>query len=63
MIYKGTAPLFLPVSREEYLTALINSEVEKQKEYDTAKSSGEISDEVGKAYQELLKVDKAAAAE
>ena len=32
MMYKGTAPRFLPVSREEYLTALINSEVEKQKE-------------------------------
>jgi len=63
MIYKGSEPLFLPVSREEYLLALIRSEEEKQKESGTPKSPKEISSEVDKVYRELLKTDKAAAEE
>ncbi len=63
IIYKGAAPLFLPVSREEYLMALIKSEEAKQKNNGRPKPPAEISSEIEKTYQELLKTDKAAAEE
>lgn len=63
MIYKGNATLFLPVSREEYLSALIKSEENKLKQNDTPKSSSEIFSEIQKTYSELLKTDKVAAEE
>lgn len=63
IIYKGAAPLFLPVSRGEYLTALIKSEEEKQKKNGVPKSSAEMSAEIERTYKELLKTDKAAAEE
>lgn len=33
VIYKGREPLFLPVSQDEYLTALISAEAKKEKEH------------------------------
>lgn len=63
IIYKSTTPLFLPVSREEYLMALIKSEEEKQKKNGAPISSARMSVEIEKTYQELLKTDKVAAEE
>ncbi|MFV0398572.1 MAG: hypothetical protein ACK5JU_11255 [Bacteroidales bacterium] len=63
VIYKGTKPLFLPVTQEEYLTALIQAEEKKQKERGAPVSIDDQLKEIDKAYQELLKSDKVAAAE
>lgn len=60
-IHNGPGPVFLPISREEYLTALIKNEEDKQKEYASGVSSMNKKQEIEKAYQELLKLDKAAA--
>lgn len=62
-IYKGNAPLFLPVSQEEYLNALIQYEEQKKKENGSPISIDDNSKEIEKAYQELLKTDKVAAEE
>lgn len=56
-------PLFLPVSQEEYLTALIKAEEKKQKENGIKVSKNEHLREIEKAYQKLLKIDKSAAKE
>jgi hypothetical protein len=62
-IYKGNEPLFLPVSQEEYLNTLIQYEEQKQKENGGPISTDDNLKEIEKAYQELLKTDKAAAEE
>jgi len=62
-IYKGNEPLFLPISQEEYLTALIKAEEKKQKNNGSTTSASENLKEMEKAYQELLKTDKTAAEE
>jgi len=62
-IYKGNEPLFLPVSQEEYLNALIKYEEQKNKENGSPISMDDNLKEIEKAYQELLKTDKAAAEE
>ncbi len=62
-IYRGNEPLFLPVSQEEYLSALIKAEEKKQKDNAPAVSKDKNWKEIEKAYQELLKTDKAAAEE
>ncbi len=62
-ISKAQNPLFLPVTREEFLKDLIADEEKKQKEYGTGLSVDESLREMEKAYRELLKRDKVAAAE
>lgn len=62
-LYKGSEPLFLPVSQEEYLTAYIQNEQRKQKQVGPAVSVAETLKEMEKAYEELRKVDKEAAEE
>lgn len=62
-IYKGSEPLFLPVSQEDYLQAVIQNEQKKQLSYGTSISVDESLKEMEKAYNALLKVDKVAAAE
>ncbi len=57
-------PLFLPVTREEYLKAAIaEAEKKEQSLYSSLPDRQEQLGEVEKAYQELLKVDRAAAEE
>lgn len=63
VIYKGDEPLFLPVSQEEYLTALIKAEEKKQKDNGITASKDENLVEIEKVYQELLRIDKTAAEE
>lgn len=63
VIYKSNEPLFLPVSQEEYLIALIKAEEKKQKESGIKVSKDEHLIEIEKAYQELSKTDKSAAKE
>src|SRR5574344_1369239 len=47
-LYNGNQPLFLPISQEEYLTALIKAEEKKQKNNGSTTSASE-------KYEELLK--------
>lgn len=63
VMYKGEDSLFLPVTQEEYLTALIKSEEKKQSSSVPPATEDEYQKEIQKAYQELLKTDKKAAAE
>jgi hypothetical protein len=66
VISKSKAPLFIPVTREEYLRQLINTESARndKKEGSAQKSDSEIIlAEMEKSYIELLKVDPGAAAE
>lgn len=57
-------PLFVPVTREEYLKAAIAEEEEKERSRNPqTRDQKEQLEEVDKAYRELLKVDKAAAEE
>ena len=66
VISKNKTPLFIPVTREEYLQQLIRTESAKQ---DKQEGTGQKSDseiilaEMEKSYRELLKVDSEAAAE
>ncbi len=60
-IYKGDEPLFLPVSQEEYLMALIKAE--ENKNNSATVSAKDNLKEIEKAYMELLKTDKTAAEE
>ena len=62
-IYKGIEPLFLPVSQEAYLNALIHHEEQQQKEDGNPVSIDDNLKEIEKAYQELLKTDEMAAEE
>lgn len=57
-IYNGNDPLYLPVSQEEYLIALIQKE---EKEQEGGGTGGAVMAEMEIAYQELLKVDREAA--
>jgi hypothetical protein len=66
VISKSNVPLFVPVSREEYLLQLIKTETVKQQKEDghQQKSDSEvILAEMEKSYGELLKIDPDAAAE
>ena len=63
VIYKGREPLFLPVSQDEYLTALISAEAKKEKEHPQTVTVDDNLIEMELAYQQLLKMDKAAAAD
>ena len=66
VISKNKAPLFVPVTREEYLQQLIKAESARE---DKQEGSGQKSDseiilaEMEKTYKELLKADTEAAAE
>lgn len=62
VFYSGKEPLFLPVTKEEYLSALISEEEKKQKNNNVI-SVDENLKEMEKAYQQLLRVDKASAEE
>lgn len=66
VIKKSESPLFVPVTQEEYLQQLINSELkkrEKDKSGQTEINSIEIITEMDNAYKILLKTDPVAAAE
>lgn len=63
VIEKTHKPLFVPVTQEEYLKALIADEEKKQKSNGPTMSAAEYQKEVDKTYRELLKTDKKAAAE
>jgi hypothetical protein len=66
VIAKSKAPLFVPVTQEEYLTELIKAEAKKagNEAAQSPKSDSEtILAEMEKTYKELLKTDAAAAAE
>ncbi|HEX3008093.1 MAG TPA: hypothetical protein VHO90_10805 [Bacteroidales bacterium] len=66
VITKSKAPLFVPVTQEEYLTELIKSETKKAggEAAQSPKSDSEtVLAEMGKTYRELLKTDAVAAAE
>ena len=63
IIGKSHKPLFVPVTREEYLKALIAEEEKKQKGYGQTMTADEYQKEIDKTYRELLKTDKQAAAE
>lgn len=63
VIYKGNEPLFLPVSQEEYLNALIQQEEQKYKKNGNSISIDENLKEIEKTYQELLKTDRITAEE
>jgi len=66
VIYKARTPLFVPVTREEYLQQLIRTESARQGKEDRGqqKSDSEIIlEEMEKSYRDLLKVDPDAAAE
>ncbi|OJX91266.1 MAG: hypothetical protein BGP01_12690 [Paludibacter sp. 47-17] len=62
-IYKGKDALFLPVSQEEYLTALVKAEEKKQQSSGLPGSEEEYRQELEKAYRALLQTDKNAAEE
>ena len=55
--------IFLPVSQDEYLTALISAEAKKEKEHPQTVTVDDNLIEMELAYQQLLKMDKAAAAD
>ncbi len=63
VIKKDPAPLFLPVSREEYLRALLAKEEQKQEAERSAVNQEQSQKEMEDAYQYLLKTDKKAAEE
>lgn len=63
IICKSNEPFFLPVSQEEYLTALIKAEEEKRKNDAIQVSTDEIPRKMEESYRELLKIDKEAAKE
>lgn len=64
VISKINEPLFVPVSRQEYLKELIIAEENKQKTAgnQTGNSVEDILSEMEKSYRELLKIDPAEAA-
>lgn len=62
-IIKNHKPLFVPVTQEEYLKALITEEEKKQKEDGPEISVDEYRKEIEKTYRELLKTDKKTAEE
>ena len=63
VVVKTHKPLFVPVTQEEFLKALIAEEEKKQKDYGPAMPADEYQKEIEKAYRELLKTDKKAAVE
>jgi len=62
VICKKKIPLFIPVSQEEYLKALIAKEEKKEDSYSPPDHQTQLH-EMEQAYQKLLKVDKEAAQE
>lgn len=63
VIKKNSLPLFIPVSREEYLKALITKEELRMKDNNEGITEDETLKEMEKAYQQLLKTDREAAEE
>ena len=62
IVCKKSDPLFIPVSQEEYLRALIANEEKKAPQNINADNQAALR-EMERAYQELLKIDKEAAKE
>lgn len=63
IVYKRELPLFVAVSQEEYLKALVAEEEEEKAPKGSSPDSQTAVREMERAYQQLLKTDKVAATE